>query len=138
MNFLIKKSKFSFLNSCSIVSFKKRPISFSLTFPDASYCTAFFSRRINQPIAVLIGQAQKIELGKLQFLPEAGILPEESPRELGEIYRAFQTMARKLIEDIQELDWINAKLMETEERFRVLAESSMVGVYILDENGKAY
>ena len=101
------------------------------------YCTAFFSRRINQPIAVLIGQAQKIELGKLQFLPEAGIIPEESPRELGEIYRAFQTMARKLIEDIQELDWINAKLMETEERFRVLAESSMVGVYILDENGKA-
>lgn len=46
-------------------------------------------------------------------------------------------MARKLIEDIQELDWINTKLMETEERFRVLAESSMVGVYIIDEKGKA-
>ena len=65
------------------------------------------------------------------------MFPEESPRELGEIYRAFQTMARKLIEDIQELDWINTKLMETEERFRVLAESSMVGVYIIDERGKA-
>lgn len=101
------------------------------------YCTAFFSRRINHPISILIGQAQKIELGKLQFLPETGVFPEESPRELGEIYRAFQTMARKLIEDIQELDWINTKLMETEERFRVLAESSMVGVYIIDERGKA-
>lgn len=101
------------------------------------YCTAFFSRRINQPISILIGQAQKIELGMLQFLPETGVLPEESPRELREIYRAFQTMARKLIEDIQELDWINTKLMETEERFRVLAESSMVGVYIIDEKGKA-
>nr|WP_320145261.1 diguanylate cyclase [uncultured Anaeromusa sp.] len=101
------------------------------------YSTAFFSRRINQPIAILVGQTQKIELGKLQLLPETGMLPEESPRELVEIYRAFQTMARQLIEDIQELDWVNAKLTETEERFRVLAESSMVGVYIIDEKGKA-
>ena len=101
------------------------------------YCTAFFARRINQPIAILIEQAQKIELGKLQLLPEKEMISEESPQELVRICQAFQTMARKLIEDIQELDWTNAKLMETEERFRVLAENSRVGVYILDEKGKA-
>lgn len=101
------------------------------------YCTAFFARRINQPIAILVEQAQKIELGKLQLLPEKEMISEESPQELVRICQAFQTMARKLIEDIQELDWTNAKLMETEERFRVLAENSRVGVYILDEKGKA-
>ena len=98
-----------------------------------AFVIAAFQRRIRTPIASLLEQARKIEAGEYTTLPAHGFF-DTAPQELQRIHEALDLMSRRLLADIEKLNRINSKLKEAEEMFRVVAENSMVGVYVIDEN----
>ena len=98
-----------------------------------AFAIAAFQRRINAPISLLIEQARQIEAGKYERLPDHDFF-KTAPQELQRIREALDLMSRRLLADIEKLNRINIKLKEAEEMFRVVAENSMVGVYVIDEN----
>ncbi len=98
-----------------------------------AFVIAAFQRRIHTPIASLLEQARQIEAGEYTGLPEHSFFAT-APQELQRIQEALDLMSRRLLADIEKLNRINTKLKEAEEMFRVVAENSMVGVYVIDEN----
>lgn len=98
-----------------------------------AFVIAAFQRRIRAPIASLVEQARQIEAGEYTRLPEHGFF-DTAPQELQRINEALELMSRRLLADIEKLNRVNIKLKEAEEMFRVVAENSMVGVYVIDEN----
>lgn len=94
------------------------------------YLITAFSRRINLPVFKLVAMANKVESGDYSVVSGQSSF-FKAPQELQYLYKAFFSMAQKLIVTIDELNQVNNLLVEAEGKFRSLVENSLVGVYFL-------
>ncbi|WP_052049819.1 diguanylate cyclase domain-containing protein [Leptolyngbya sp. KIOST-1] len=86
--------------------------------------------RVLQPIAQLRQAIQATAQGNWQTP-----LPVESLDELGQLARAFNTMATKLQESFAELEHLNQEMQRSERRWRQFLDGIPLGIAVYDREG---